>query len=353
MTILLEEWSVTPATNGFPVPDGAEVGWKGADVNEWGREVMTVVRTWYDDPEWLSITRDLTVRGPKTVSKIDASSFRVEDCDATAYFTVGRRVRMRPGGGPPYVESHVLSVNYSASDTIVTIIGTNVPLTFVDDGADVYFAKSIDPGAFAPQPAVGDLKMTATLQSAAAINGWLQCDGDEYLVASYPALAAAMGATGAGDGYYDEHPSLGAPTNNYFRVPDFAGRVPVGFWDAAHPDDEEPDGDYNFITGDNNDTWVGEKKHVLTEDEGPQHNHGGATGGDGAHDHTVRTHNTGGGDPTTLKEGANDSPSSTQSAPIGTEGNHTHTISNSGLGDGHENRQASIVSGYLIYSGVL
>ena len=142
----LEEWSLTAATNGFASPDGPTVNWTGSQINDWGREMMSVVRQWYDDPEWLSITRELATRGVKAVQKIDASSFRVVGCDATAYFTAGRRVRMRAGAGPTHAESHVDSTGavLSGSDTIVTIVGSNVPTTILDDGADVYFAKSID-----------------------------------------------------------------------------------------------------------------------------------------------------------------------------------------------------------------
>ena len=45
---LLEEWSITAATNGFPVPSGAPENWNGEDINGWGREIMSVIRAWFD-----------------------------------------------------------------------------------------------------------------------------------------------------------------------------------------------------------------------------------------------------------------------------------------------------------------
>jgi hypothetical protein len=184
MSIEIYEWSMSASNNGLTSPEGAHDNWTGKQINDWGRETMAVVRRWYDDPEWLSITNDLVgtaPRGAKTVQKIDASSFRVVGCDATAYFTAGRRVRMREGVSPPYVESHIVSSSFATNDTTVELVSSNVPDTFQTDGADVYFAKAIAAGAFIAQPAIADVKLTAGLPSVAATAGWLECDGAEYL----------------------------------------------------------------------------------------------------------------------------------------------------------------------------
>jgi len=289
-SLILGQWSLTHSTNGFAVPDGAPEGWFGGDINWWGREIMTVIRTWYDDPEWLSVTEDLATRNPKPVVQLNASAFQVQDCDATDYFTTGRRVRLR--NGITAVEATVKSSSFGGTHTDVEIVGTNVPATMDTDGADVYFAKSIDPSAFASQPAVGDMKMTAGLQSAAAAEGWLECNGQEVLIADYPVLAEVLGSPlGTQIGHYDYHPSLGLPTIGSVRVPDMAGRVPVGFWDdATHPAGvaSEPDDDYDYTNGldieeKRDKAWGGEKTHEILEAEMPLHDHEHVTSGTHVH----------------------------------------------------------------------
>lgn len=84
-------------------------------------------------------------------------------------------------------------------------------------------------------------------------DGWLMCDGTSYRKGDYPALAAALGATGTG---------------SEFMVPDLRGRFLMGASDA-HP---------LASSG-------GEETHVLTEEEMPSHSHplvGRGTWGAGA-----------------------------------------------------------------------
>jgi microcystin-dependent protein len=66
----------------------------------------------------------------------------------------------------------------------------------------------------APATPTGALQLTA---AAAAIAGWLICDGAAYPRAEYSALFAVIGtAWGAGDG------------SSTFNVPDLRGRAPIG-----------------------------------------------------------------------------------------------------------------------------
>lgn len=76
---------------------------------------------------------------------------------------------------------------------------------------------------------------------AAAPPGWLLCDGASYQKSTYPALAAALGATGSG---------------MTFQVPDMRGRTAVGA-SGAYP---------LGSTG-------GEAMHTLTTAEMPSHTH--------------------------------------------------------------------------------
>jgi microcystin-dependent protein len=335
-------WSITANDNDALSPNGAPNNWVGTNVNDTVRELMAVMRTWYDNPEWISITRDLNGGTGKTIDYVATNQFRINSCDATAYYTAGRRVRMRDAGGEPYEEGIISGSTYSDPNTLVTIIGANVPNPMSDDGADVYILKTLDPSAFVSTPGIGDVKLTAGLPAVAAVNGWFECNGQELVVATYPELAALLGSTGNDDGHYDEHPTEGFPSANSFRVPDLRGRVPVGYWDNTGPGGADPDLEYNYIT-DQADAWVGSKKHLLDETEMPAHDHGEG----GAHTHEYESGNIAGGSGVPKEVNPDGVPSFLNTEEAGA---HTHTEIGGGLE--HENRQASIVMGYVIYSGV-
>ena len=151
-------------------------------------------------------------------------------------------------GDSPVPESTIVSRIATGGNIEVTIVGTNVPATIPDDGILLYFAKSLDASAFTAAVAVGDLRMTSIPVRDAAVDGWIACDGAEYPVATYPTLAEKYGSTGNQNGAYDNHPSMSTPQNDYFRVPDMRGRVPIGYWDADDTD-AEPDDYDNYPSG--------------------------------------------------------------------------------------------------------
>lgn len=98
-------------------------------------------------------------------------------------------------------------------------------------------------------------------------SGFLDEDGAELLVDSYPALAAKYGATGAGDGIWDNHPQSGLPAAGNFRVPDSRIRAV-----------------YNKGTG----FAVGATDAVTLASRNPGHVHTGPS-----HTHTVDNHTHG------------------------------------------------------------
>ena len=111
----------------------------------------------------------------------------------------------------------------------------------------------------------------AQFGGATAPTNWLFCNGQAVSRETYAELFSVIGTTyGAGDG------------STTFNVPDFIGRVPVGL------DKEDTDFDTLGETG-------GEKKHTLTVDEMPNHNHpisGWVNSGAGAY-FTATCNNTG------------------------------------------------------------
>jgi microcystin-dependent protein len=107
------------------------------------------------------------------------------------------------------------------------------------------FAPNI--GAFFP----GDLKFTA---AALPASGWLVCDGTSYLRTAYPELFAAMGGAAS---------VWGLPDGTHFRVPNLAGRSPMGAGLSTAI------GAAVKNVGD----LVGEERHVLVAGELPSHTH--------------------------------------------------------------------------------
>lgn len=115
------QWSKTAALNNFPPVDG---GWpelmNRSDVNNASRENLRAMRQWYDDPEYLRLMRD-SAGAALTVSKLSANVVRIGGgTNMTAYFPVGRRVKMI-GGAPDPVYAHVVSAAFSTPNTDVTL----------------------------------------------------------------------------------------------------------------------------------------------------------------------------------------------------------------------------------------
>lgn len=84
----------------------------------------------------------------------------------------------------------------------------------------------VDPaGAIAVARFIGEI-IEATGLSTPALT--LEADAGEHAVTAFPLLASEYGATGAGDGVWDNHPQLGLPATGNFRVPDLRDRQTIG-----------------------------------------------------------------------------------------------------------------------------
>lgn len=161
---------------------------------------------------------------------------------------------------------------------------------------------------------------------------WLLCDGREVPIARYPELFSVIGHR------------FGEPsTPDMFVIPDMRGRVMAGtVSDEVHPMGET----------------TGEETHTLVLNEIPAHNHGGATGGAGAHTHgtnagagsayglaivnglatTVNTDNSNNGEINT---------SGKADLVVDGVGNHSHSIASAGGGMAHNNMQPTAFAGNL------
>lgn len=179
--------------------------------------------------------------------------------------------------------------------------------------------------------------------------GWLVCDGRDVSINEYPRLYEVIGTRFG----------VSADPNIHFRLPNFRGRVPVGY-DATRNDREIAD-------------ISGAETHTLTEAEMPSHTHAGTTDSDGAHTHTYtdtgHTHqfnmvekddgnfsNQIGqypvGDANKLNGDDHyvNTQSSTTGITINSAGEHTHTFTTQSTGGGqpHNNMQPYLVVNYLI-----
>jgi microcystin-dependent protein len=158
-------------------------------------------------------------------------------------------------------------------------------------------------------------------------DGWLFCKGQDLLKADYPELYEVLGIT------------YGTPSDgDYFRLPNFAGKVPVGV-------------NYNYGSGllDDSDLTErglgeaeGEENHELSIAEMPQHDHGVT---DSGHTHTYTVQN--GTQTSSAGVGATSAEEGTTTTTTGSSTTGI-TIQSRGGGVPHNNMQPYLVVHYII-----
>lgn len=169
-------------------------------------------------------------------------------------------------------------------------------------------ARSLQHAMYYTQSLIGDYKLSAR---SSDLLGWMVCDGRTLAIADYPALYDVIGT------------SFGAPSEGYFKLPDFRGRVPGII------------GTGSGLTGRALGDIVGAETHTLTINEMPSHNHGGATGAAGWGANTQSVTNLSGDD------------------AADNAGTHTHTIESQGGGLPHNNMQPTLFGGNVfIFAGL-
>ncbi|GIK42363.1 MAG: hypothetical protein BroJett011_61960 [Chloroflexota bacterium] len=184
--------------------------------------------------------------------------------------------------------------------------------------------------ALADEPIIGEIRLWPTDNPPP---GWLICDGSTLYTDEYPYLFQTI--YWIYGGYTGEE--------NQFKIPDFRGRVPVG-WDASK---SEFDG-YGE-TG-------GEISHTLTINEMPSHSHI-----QNAHNHSQNPHNhtvygtltsAAGTARRTLVGVAAGNDNSISADTTATNNPATATNQNTGGGQPHNNLQPYLTLNFIIYTGV-
>jgi len=153
------EWFEADASNNFPSdPDG---GWPEnmlrSDVNQAARADMGAIRRFYNNTEWLNLTRSAAV----TQQPLEVA--RVAGGDWTQYFVAGRRLKFY-GGTPDPFYANVVSSIFGAGVTDVTV---NNPSNGIGLPADV---TTVD---LHSTPSIGSLAWAAegTLITVATLTG--------------------------------------------------------------------------------------------------------------------------------------------------------------------------------------
>lgn len=250
-----------------------------------------------------------------------------------------------------YVGSDVDTSSYSTGSLVVSG-GVGVAKDL--NAKDIYQTRTGADGLSVPYLLVPAGVIMQYVASTAP-SGYLLCDGSAIARATYSVLFSVISTTfGSGNG------------STTFNVPDLRGKVPTG----VNGNEESA-----FTNLGNS---GGSEEHTLSIDELPSHNHGGATGSDGDHDHDREltttsngSHNHGG----TTGDGGNASGSENVSSSdegalvsgegihnhtidddgehehkviIPSSGTHTHTISSQGGGNAHSILQPYLVVNYII-----
>lgn len=221
------------------------------------------------------------------------------------------------------------------------------------DGGSVFgetnFTGNVNFTGYVNVPPPGTVVQWAGASTFTAPDGWLFADGSEWPIAQLTNLYNALTDNGTVFPYGANTNGSGGVGSTHFRLPNLAGRVPVGI-DAG-----QTEFDTMGETG-------GAKTHTLTEAQMPSHFHTqqgnlttgsenvdhfhpGTTASNGTHDHSIdvqgmvtqsHAHSS-----TTLDSVAGKPNPSTGSSvatrsPIDNDGSHTHVFNTNGRSNTHE-----------------
>ena len=177
---------------------------------------------------------------------------------------------------------------------------------------------------------------------SSAPTGYLLCDGAAVSRSTYATLFGVLSTTyGSGDG------------STTFNLPDLRGRMPLGAGTGTGLNASgtgKPSG--TAQTARTAGQWGGEETNLLSTNEMPSHNHGGATGNAGSHSHTlnkeVLTYMGSGGNRYDPYPGSVWAGSPAAGLTISTQADHSHTITAQGGGARHNTMPPFVVANYII-----
>lgn len=129
----IKDYSTTAANNTLTPPNGAPEGMAAGLVNNTIRQVMADTRSWYESGGWCDFNHVPTF--------VSTTSFTIPT-DVTAFYTVGRRIRMYgPIMGTFY--GFITASTYLAPDTTVTVVLDSGALTSNLSRVDLSFFEQL------------------------------------------------------------------------------------------------------------------------------------------------------------------------------------------------------------------
>jgi microcystin-dependent protein len=245
--------------------------------------------------------------------------------------------------------------NFDAIKSGHVVCTSSTRPTGVDEGTMIYESDTqkvliynagwvevmdLDNTGAAPAALVPFLAPVGSIMQYAAASepsGWVFCQGQELAIGSagstYYGLSSLLGTS-----YGALTNGSGGAGSSHFRVPDFRGRIPIGLGTNA---DVGTLSSNDGVT--NVDLRTPKHKHTLngaitnagvitTGGHSVDHSHGGTTGGESGHTHTVnmvsQTDYQAGSNRTGLRPGGS-------YATAGAAGTHTHAFSTGGVSADH------------------
>lgn len=185
---------------------------------------------------------------------------------------------------------------------------------------------------------IGEVK---TFAGDTAPQGWLLCFGQAVSRTTYSALFAIIGTRfGGGDG------------GSTFNLPDLRGRVAVGRDDMGGPAAGRITAGGAGFNGAAVGAVGGAQTVAITTAQMPWHNHGGGTGGAGAHDHEFSLVGMSDSDHANNPTLGANNQTRVWTRRTSWVGDHAHVIGGEGGGQAHLNVQPSIIMNFIIRTGV-
>ena len=132
----IKDYSTTAANNTLTPPNGAPEGMAAGLVNNTIRQVMADTRSFYESGGWCDLGHVPTY--------VSATSFTIPT-DVTAYYTVGRRIRVY-GTIMGTFYGYIVSSVYSSPNTTVTVILDSGALTSNLSRVDLSFFEQLATG---------------------------------------------------------------------------------------------------------------------------------------------------------------------------------------------------------------